>query len=123
MNKKGITLVELLAVLALIALVATILIPNINKHIIGSKNKARTIQESTIIESAKAYVMDHINEDINFDTNNSVTIKLFDLVDGGYLTDEPKEAKTGKEYNLESSTIVVTKINNEYEYKLNLNTK
>ena len=123
MNKKGITLIELMAVIALIAIIATIFFPNINRILNKSHNQSGQVQESTIIESTETYLTDHIGDDIDFDVNPSITIKLKDLVDGGYLTREPKEPGTGKLYDLDTSTVVVTKENNKYDYTLNLNTK
>ena len=123
MNKKGITLIELMAVIALIAIIATIFFPNINRILNKSHNQSGQVQESTIIESTETYLTDHIGDDIDFDVNPSITIKLKDLVDDGYLTREPKEPGTGKLYDLDTSTVVVTKENNKYDYTLNLNTK
>lgn len=123
MNKKGVTLVELIAILALIALIATIFFPNINRILNKSKNTSGTVQDSTIVESAKSYLMDHIEDDISFDDTSQVDIKLKVLVDEGYLSREPKQPKTGKSYDLNNSSVTITKVNESYNYTLNLNTR
>lgn len=122
MNKKGITLIELIAVFAVIAIILGIIFPNVNKIIGKTKDSSSTVQNSTVVESAKSYLADHIEEDISFDDTPTVTVTLKELVDEGYLTKNPKEPKTGKKYNLNTSTVIITKNNNTYNYTLNLNT-
>lgn len=119
MNKRGITLIELIAVLAIMALIATILLPNINKIIRGSKNTNRDIQISNIKKAAEAYVVDHIGEDVQFtDENNTSDITFKQLLDGGYLSSEPKDPNNGNSYNLELSKVQVTKEGNSYKYEI-----
>ena len=120
MNKKGVTLVELIAVLVIMGLIATILLPNMNKIIQGSKRTSGNIQESEIIEAAKNYLADNIEDSITFDNNSTAYITLEQLLDGGYLSREPKEPKTGDSYDLTHSKVVVTKNNNKYTYTLSL---
>ena len=122
MNKRGITLIELIAVLALMALILGLIFPNVNRIINNSKNSTGNVQNQSIIEAAKQYLMDHIDEDINFDTNQSVDVTLKTLVENGYLTNNPKDSKTGKKYNQFTSKVTITKENNTYKYTLTLNT-
>lgn len=120
MNKKGITLVELIAVLAIIGLLAIIVVPGITKNIIDSKNKANKVQDSNIKEAAQSYLADHIGDDITFDESDTVTITLKVLVEEGYLTAHPSNPKTGEEYDLNASSVLVTKVNASYKYDLDL---
>lgn len=122
MNKKGVTLIEVIAIIALIALVLGILFPNANRLIKKAKNSSSTVQDSTIVESAKNYLADHIEEDVSFDETSTITITLKQLVDGGYLTKNPADPNNNKKYNLNTSTVLITKSNNDYNYTLNLNT-
>ena len=59
MNKKGFTLVELLAVIVILALIAIIAFPNVTKLIKGAKKDTNTVQFSVIEESLKNYIAEH----------------------------------------------------------------
>lgn len=123
MNKKGITLVELLAVLAIIAILAAFIFPNMNKYISRSKNTTDEIQVANIKEAAKSYLADHIGSDIDFEATPTVTITLKQVVDGGYISGDILDSKSNKEYDLDNSTITITKEENNYTYDVQLNTK
>ena len=56
MNKKGFTLVELLAVLVILSLVAAICYPMVTKTINNQKSKLSEEQKNRIISAAKNYV-------------------------------------------------------------------
>ena len=119
MNKRGITLIELIAVLAIMALIATILLPNINKIIVGTKKTNEDIQVVDIKKAAEAYVVDNIGDTLVFtEQSNTADITFKQLLDGGYLSREPKDPKTGNDYDLEESKITVTKENNSYKYEI-----
>ncbi len=119
MNKKGLTLIELIAVLAVIGLLALIIIPNTVKLIRGSKNDSASINENGIKQAANIYLIDNVS----LESGESVNVTLSQLVEGGYLTGELIDSKTGKEYDLYNSIITITKDGNNYFYKMNLNTK
>ena len=59
MNKKGFTLVELLAVIVILALIAIIAFPNVTKLIKGAKKDTNTVQFSVIKETLKDYIAEH----------------------------------------------------------------
>lgn len=118
MNKKGLTLIELIAVMVVLGLLALLIVPNVNKLIKDSKNDAKRVNEDNIKQAASMYLADNIGGTISFVENDSYDVTLNQLVDGGYLSSEVMDT-----YNLYTSTITITKDGNNYVYKLNLNTK
>lgn len=122
MNKKGITLVELLAVLVLISIIAVIVIPIITGLLKDSKNDADTINKANIKEAAESYLVDNIGSTIDFSTNNTTTVTLQQLLAGGYISGDLKNQISGEKYDLNTSTVTITKENNSYIYTVNLNT-
>ena len=59
MNKKGFTLVELLAVIVILALLALVAYPNVTKIISDAKGKTKTIQMASLEKAAETYVAKH----------------------------------------------------------------
>ena len=120
MNKKGITLVELLAVLVLISIIAVIVIPIITGLLKDSKNDADTINKANIKEAAESYLVDNIGSTIDFSTNNTTTVTLQQLLAGGYISGDLKNQISGEKYDLNTSTVTITKENNSYIYTVDL---
>lgn len=121
MNKKGLTLIELITVLVVISIIALITIPIITKTMNKSKEQTNLLEESSITEAAKSYVAKNIGITLFLDTENEkeiITLKV--LSDEGYLKGKLKNSKTNKDYDLEKSTIIVTRKQNNYSYTLNL---
>ena len=58
-NKKGFTLVELLAVIIIISIIALIVFPVVTKQIKGSKDDLYKVQVENIIKAAKDYILDN----------------------------------------------------------------
>lgn len=122
MNKKGITLVELLSVLVLISIIAVIAIPLITGLLKDSKSDADKINKANIKEAAELYIADNVGSTIDFDINPTTTVTLRQLLDGGYISGDLKDQISGSNYNLDTSTVTISKENNSYNYTLNLNT-
>lgn len=71
-NKKGFTLIELMAVIAILAILVVLAIPNILKIFTSSKEKAFLVQVKELYKAAEQEI---INKNIS---NSSVIIKKFD---------------------------------------------
>ena len=81
MDKKGFTLVELIAVIVLLAATALIAVPIVNRTIKNSKEKAYNAQKAEIVTAAKKYVLEN---GITVDSE-PVYITLRKLVSNSYF--------------------------------------
>ena len=81
-NQKGITLIELLAVIVIIGIVAAIAVPAIGQTIKNSEKKADAASVTIIEETAVRYAMDN-------DSNDNTTVSLNQLKADGYLNEVP----------------------------------
>lgn len=108
MNKKGFTLVELLAVLVVLGIVALVCYPIVTKTINNSKTDLSVEQKNRIISAAKNYVAANVIDD-----NECVTIS--ELQGSGYLESGTiKDPAGGK---LDGGVqITWSDTNNQYEY-------
>lgn len=83
-NEKGLTLIELLAVLVIVGIIAAIAIPAIGGTISNAKTKADTASEKMVEEAAMRYLIDH---DGVVPSPGGLTIPV--LVNDGYLNSIP----------------------------------
>ncbi|RQW74535.1 prepilin-type N-terminal cleavage/methylation domain-containing protein [Lysinibacillus composti] len=77
-NEKGLTLIELLAVIVILAIIAAIAIPAIGSIIDNSRGKAQVADAINILDAANLYFTDNPN-----DTDN--TVKGTELLSAGYV--------------------------------------
>ena len=100
MNKKGFTLVEILAVIAIIGLLALIMIPNFIDMFQESNKNSMKVQENQIVDATKLLLEDYCIHPLNTITecsnvsmqiNNSSTLKMYSRLDTlqglGYIDD------------------------------------
>lgn len=98
-NKKGFTLVELLAILAILALVAIITFPAIAGAINRSKERTYESQVKLIEDAAGGYVSENI-KDVFPDNQTDAYLSIAELKAHKVLEDkEIMNNKTGKEMN------------------------
>lgn len=87
MNKKGFTLIEVLAVVIIMTSVALLVVPNVVNRFSNKKDEIKEVNEELIISNAKIYVKDHENDYMQL-SGMEYCIKLKKLVDEGYLNDK-----------------------------------
>lgn len=98
MNKKGFTLVELIAVIILISLIATIAIVPISKIIKDSKDDIYEAQIGQIILATQNWVSDHPMELPPYveSEDNKIEITIDSLIEQEYLEDDVINPKDGE---------------------------
>lgn len=65
MNKKGFTLVEIIAIVAILAILVIIAAPNVMKLFREGREKTMTIQENEVLDAAKLYLEDYCRNPIS----------------------------------------------------------
>ena len=98
MNKKGFTLVELIAVIILISLIATVAIVPITKVIKDSKEDVYKAQIEQVILAAQNWVTDHPMELPPYveKYDNKIELTIDNLIDQEYLDDDVIDPKNGE---------------------------
>ncbi len=91
MNKKGFTLVELLAVIVVLAILALLAIPRVISIMEKSRVSAFTVEANEIIKSAQnAYGSKVLSEE---EMNHPVCFTIDQLIKGGYLDKDKDDVK------------------------------
>ena len=126
LNRRGFTLVEMLAVVVILGLLIGIMVPSVNSLINKNKEDSLKSLENNIRSAAKSYFSDYRYEVVISNDNcvndvkdvisinnvelNSSRLFLNTLVDEGYLKADNgniKNPKTSQIINLKGSYIVV----------------
>ena len=106
MNKKGFTLIELIAVVVIMSIIAVIATPNVINMMETGNNKKYISDASNFISKAK-YMYKQEKYKKNFDTTTNpgkATIKLSEIV--GITADDEKDPH-GYQYDLNNSTVTI----------------
>ncbi|MFP7444114.1 prepilin-type N-terminal cleavage/methylation domain-containing protein [Bacillus infantis] len=119
-NEKGLTLIELLAVIVILGIIAAIAIPSIGGIIKKSENDAKVAEGLQIISAAKMYVTSN-----NPGTKELTTTELSTFLDNikftGYKVQVTKEADGKYSYKLtahDSAPLVGNKDDTALEQEL-----
>jgi type IV pilus assembly protein PilA len=121
-NQKGMTLIELLAVIVILGIIAAIAIPSVSGIINKTKNDADISNGLMVINAAKIAVADQ-DSNILSKVNGGTPVTLEDLNKYGYLDDIPTDPhdKT-KTYSNTKSVITISHAQNteSYTYSIKL---
>ncbi len=112
MNKKGFTLIELIAVIGLIGIIAVLVTPNLINIFNTSTNKAMKVQESEVKEAGLLYLEDYCKNPsgnrkcpynkitLEDDYTYSGCVLLSELVNNEYIDDVILKGQTCTGYVL-----------------------
>ena len=117
-NRKGFTLVELLAVITIIGIVMVFAIPNVSNLINKSKKDSRESNEKTLLMAGKSYMQAN-NGELPKVIGSQKTIKADDLKKSGYLKEDLTDGN--KKICMKDSFVTVIKSDsNKYLYSAKL---
>lgn len=106
-EEKGLTLIELLAVIVIIGVIAAIAVPLITGLINNTKENARTATANQLLEAAKLYSIANNNGEIK----DTVTLKQ--LEDGEYIQKGLTDPKDGKALSKTGTSVNLNNLNTE----------
>ena len=113
MNKKGFTLVELLAVIGVIIILALLLTPKITKILDNNRTKGYEEIETRIEEAAQKYILENYIDP----SETSINISIEDLIAKNYIG----EVKDLKDNSNCTGYVTLDNLNTAYTAKAYLN--
>ena len=118
MNKKGFTLIEILAVVVILGFVSLITMPVVQKNINDSKKQAYETQIDNIERAAKDWASENLSY-LPEKEGTSISITLYTLMSLGYIDNNLVDPLTEKYFDPET-IISITKKNNNYKYQVHV---
>ncbi len=124
MNQKGLTMIELLAVIVILSAVALMIVPNAISSISRSNERLLETQIDDIKSAAKNWAIDKIDKDgcvaetCNNSGQDSGAVTLRQLQDGGYIADDLSNPKTGNKFNPDTVMVIINYEGNDYVYSV-----
>lgn len=116
MEKNGFTLIEIIVIISILALLTTIVVPNVQKIVSNSKDKACKSIVDSIEDAANSYTYLYsgiVDNDIL--SNGYFEIELIDLQREGLLKVDIKNPYTN-ELLLNTNKVKIIKDGNVYKY-------
>lgn len=99
-QKKGVTLVELLAVIVILGIIAAIAVPTINGLIQRQQAKADEATYTNVLEAGRLYATEN---------PDAATFTLADVMAAGYLADNPfEQAEASINFSNSGGTVTIT---------------
>ena len=111
-NNKGLTLVELLAVLVILSLLVMIVVPSITKKLKSSSVQLCEHQLESLVSASKNWLTDQIND--NYDTVYLDGVFQVQIVTGETLLSQGYVSTLESEYK--SVQIEISKSGDNYNY-------
>ncbi len=87
-NKKGITLIELIAVIVILGIIAAITIPTVGNLINTQRDAANEAQYELVLSAARLYAV--VEE-----ADTDATFSLADVIAAGFLNENPFDQAAG----------------------------
>ena len=115
MNKKGFTLVEILAVISIIGVLLLIIIPNVDKALKKSETVIYDVQLNNILNATYDYTLKKLSFLPEDDEVKYITLN--ELKFNGLINENIKDTKTGKKFNNDLVISIRKKHSNYKNYK------
>ncbi len=113
MNKKGFTLVELLAVLIILAIILAIVFPAVNDIVSESNNTMSNVQINKILDATYDYSLKNINK--LPESGDTIYITLNELKKDGFIDSDIKDIISNDEYP-NNLVISIKNVGTNYKY-------
>lgn len=111
MNKKGFTMIELMAVITLLGIMTTLAVVSVSKYLNKSKKTVYRDYEDTLKNATTNYFLNHTGLLPEINDARGTKVLATTLINEGYL-ENMKDPQNGSLYCNENSYVIVTRKDN-----------
>ena len=130
-NKKGFTLIELIAVVVILGIISLIALPSVISYLSGTQQSAYSIAEGSVVSATNNMFADCSGDSSSSicssysvpDPNSYVTVKASVLIDGGYLDPISDPVNSGQYCDENNSYAIITNSSSENDFNAKLDYK
>lgn len=130
-NKKGFTLIELIAVVVILGIISLIALPSVISYLSGTQQSAYSIAEGSVVSATYNMFADCSGDSSSSicssysvpDPNSYVTVKASVLIDGGYLDPISDPVNSGQYCDENNSYAIITNSSSENDFNAKLDYK
>ena len=101
MNKKGFTLVELIAIVAILAMITALAVPNITKEVTANETQQNKVKNETIENAAKVYASKYYADRLVMKNNNcNIEFDFDDMEKDGIISTKDLECSASSKIGI-----------------------
>ncbi len=120
MNKKGFTLIELIALISIIAIIMLVAFPNMTNQLKKARENNYKTFEQNVFLATETYINTYRSKYAEFkNIGDQIEVSIDDLINSGYLRSSTINPETNEKISPTNYVTVTITDDMTYQYKFN----
>lgn len=115
-NKKGFTLIEMIAIITLLALILLVALPSMTKTLKRNEQKKYDNYINNLKLISESYLVDQLQKENIIFKNDSAYFTLGDIIDAGYIKETITNPDNNKKISRDTKIVVTKNLDSTYSF-------